>query len=180
MPAGLEFPVHERPRVRALRRHGRRGATGDGTCSFSVVPGLPAGSAALCAGGRLRALQGRMKQAIHALKYDRLHPAARRLGRMLAEAIAQLAAEAPARDAGGSSAAARSKYAQRGFNQARSLAAHALEFLEQESSRVAAHAGLEHADAAARHREPGWAHAAHAAHECARRVFGFRSGSRRR
>ena len=40
--------------------------------------------------------QGRMKEAIHALKYDRLHPAARGLGRMLAEAIAQLAGEAPA------------------------------------------------------------------------------------
>ena len=37
-----------------------------------------------------------MKAAIHALKYDRLHPAARGLGRMLAEAIAQLAEEAPA------------------------------------------------------------------------------------
>ena len=37
-----------------------------------------------------------MKEAIHALKYGRLQPAARGLGRMLAEAIAQLAAEAPA------------------------------------------------------------------------------------
>ena len=37
-----------------------------------------------------------MKAAIHALKYDRLHPAAHELGRMLAEAIAQLAEEAPA------------------------------------------------------------------------------------
>ncbi len=40
--------------------------------------------------------QDRMKAAIHALKYDRLHPAARGLGRMLAEAIAQLADDAPA------------------------------------------------------------------------------------
>jgi predicted amidophosphoribosyltransferase len=37
-----------------------------------------------------------MKAAIHALKYDRLHPAARELGGMLAQAIAQLAEEAPA------------------------------------------------------------------------------------
>ena len=36
--------------------------------------------------------QDRMKSAIHALKYDRLHPAARGLGQMLAQAIAQLAA----------------------------------------------------------------------------------------
>ena len=39
--------------------------------------------------------QDRMKAAIHALKYDRLHPVARGLGRMLAEAIAQMADEAP-------------------------------------------------------------------------------------
>lgn len=37
----------------------------------------------------------RMKAAIHALKYDRLHGLARGLGRMLATAIAQLADEAP-------------------------------------------------------------------------------------
>src|ERR1035438_6657481 len=40
--------------------------------------------------------QDRMKAAIHALKYDRLHPAAHRLGKMLAQAISKLAAEAPA------------------------------------------------------------------------------------
>ena len=39
--------------------------------------------------------QGRMREAIHALKYDRLHPASRGLGRMLADAIAQLAADTP-------------------------------------------------------------------------------------
>jgi len=39
--------------------------------------------------------QDPMRAAIHALKYDRLHPAARRLGRMLALAIAKLAGEAP-------------------------------------------------------------------------------------
>ena len=73
--------------------------------------------------------QGRMKDAIHALKYDRLHPAAHGLGRMLAEAIAQLAAEAPAEMLVVPVPLHRSKYAQRGFNQARSLAVHALEFL---------------------------------------------------
>ncbi len=70
--------------------------------------------------------QGRMKAAIHALKYDRLHPAARGLGRMLAEAIAQLAGEAPAEMLVVPVPLHRSKYAQRGFNQARLLAAHAL------------------------------------------------------
>jgi ComF family protein len=73
--------------------------------------------------------QKRMKEAIHALKYDRLHPAARGLGRMLAEAMAQLAAEVPAEMLVVPVPLHRSKYAERGFNQARSLAAHALAFL---------------------------------------------------
>lgn len=75
--------------------------------------------------------QGRMKAAIHALKYDRLHPAARGLGRMLAEAISQLAAEAPAEMLVVPVPLHRSKYTQRGFNQARSLAMHALNFLRK-------------------------------------------------
>ena len=72
-----------------------------------------------------------MKEAIHALKYDRLHPAARGLGRMLAEAISQLAGEAPGEMLVVPVPLHRSKYAQRGFNQARSLAAHALRFLRK-------------------------------------------------
>ena len=75
--------------------------------------------------------QGRMREAIHALKYDRLHPAARALGRMLAEAIAQLAAEAPAEMLVVPVPLHRSKYAQRGFNQARSLAGEALAVLRK-------------------------------------------------
>src|ERR1039457_3261120 len=39
--------------------------------------------------------QDRMKAAIHALKYDRLHSAAHGLGQILARAIAQLAKDAP-------------------------------------------------------------------------------------
>ena len=70
--------------------------------------------------------QDRMKAAIHALKYDRLHAAARGLGRMLAEAIAKLADEAPAEMLIVPVPLHRSKYAERGFNQARSLAFHAL------------------------------------------------------
>ena len=72
-----------------------------------------------------------MKAAIHALKYDRLHPAARGLGRMLAEAIAQLAQEAPPEMLVVPVPLHRSKYAQRGFNQARSLAFYALGFLRK-------------------------------------------------
>jgi ComF family protein len=75
--------------------------------------------------------QGTMRAAIHALKYGRLHPAARRLGGMLAQAIAQLAAEAPSEMLVVPVPLHRSKLAQRGFNQARLLAAHALEALRQ-------------------------------------------------
>ncbi len=92
-----------------------------------------------------------MKAAIHALKYDRLHPAARRLGQMLAEAIAQLAPDAPAEMLVVPVPLHRSKYAQRGFNQARSLAVYALGYLRKISSRLAADAGLQHTDATARH-----------------------------
>ena len=73
--------------------------------------------------------QDPMRAAIHALKYDRLHPAARRLGRMLALAIAKLAGEAPSEMLVVPVPLHRSKFAQRGFNQARSLAAHALDAL---------------------------------------------------
>ncbi|HEY1901681.1 MAG TPA: hypothetical protein VGG56_04570 [Terracidiphilus sp.] len=72
-----------------------------------------------------------MRTAIHALKYDRLHPAARRLGRMLAQAIAQLASEAPAEMLVIPVPLHRSKHSQRGFNQARALAEHALSFLRK-------------------------------------------------
>jgi ComF family protein len=102
----------------------------------------PQSSAALCRTCRLapppfvRAVafglyQDRMKAAIHALKYDRLHPAANGLGRMLAAAIAQLAPTAPAEMLVVPVPLHRSKYAERGFNQARSLAVSALEALRK-------------------------------------------------
>jgi len=75
--------------------------------------------------------EGRMKAAIHALKYDRLYPAAHGLGRMLAEAIAQLAAETPAEMLVVPVPLHKSKYSERGFNQARALAGHALGFLKK-------------------------------------------------
>lgn len=72
---------------------------------------------------------GRMKDAIHALKYNRLHPAARILGRMLAIAIAQFAADAPDGLLVIPIPLHRSRYVQRGFNQARALARAALDSL---------------------------------------------------
>jgi ComF family protein len=75
--------------------------------------------------------QGRMKDAIHAFKYGRLHPLAGRLGRMLARAIAQLAEDAPAEMLVVPVPLHRAKHAQRGFNQARTLAENALEVLKK-------------------------------------------------
>lgn len=67
-----------------------------------------------------------MRDAMHALKYSGLRPAARGLGRMLAEAIAQLAADTPAEMLVVPVPLHRAKQAGRGFNQARLLAAQAL------------------------------------------------------
>ena len=70
-----------------------------------------------------------MREAIHALKYDRLHAAGRPLGRLLAGAIAQLAADAPREMLVIPVPLHRSKNTQRGFNQARVLAREALDSL---------------------------------------------------
>lgn len=72
-----------------------------------------------------------MRQAMHALKYDGLRPAARRLGGMLAEAIAHLAPDAPADMLVVPVPLHRSKHRGRGFNQARMLAEHALAHLRR-------------------------------------------------
>ena len=112
-----------------------------------ALPALPGtGVSALCRACRLapppfvRAVsygvyQGRMREAIHALKYDRLHPASTGLGRMLAAAIAQLSGVAPAEMLVIPVPLHPSKYAQRGFNQSRSLAAAALGFLRKSHPR---------------------------------------------
>ena len=68
----------------------------------------------------------RMREAIHALKYDRLHPAAKRLGRMLAQAVLKLHGEAPAEMLVVPVPLHRTKQKERGFNQARALAEHAV------------------------------------------------------
>jgi ComF family protein len=69
--------------------------------------------------------RGRLKDAIHALKYDRLYPAARELGRMLAVTISQLAPEMPEGLLVIPVPLHKSKQAHRGFNQARALAVQA-------------------------------------------------------
>ena len=76
-----------------------------------------------------------MRSLLHALKYDRLAPAAGRLGEMLASAIAQMAPGTA--DAAPSDLLVvpvplhRSRMSARGFNQARILAVAALRALKQ-------------------------------------------------
>ena len=110
-------------------------------CGDSLDRRAPdASSVALCRACRLappvfvRAVQfglyqGRMKDAIHAFKYGRLHPAAHGLGRMLAQAIGQLAGEAPQDMLVIPVPLHKSKLAERGFNQAGALVHEALRFL---------------------------------------------------
>jgi len=76
--------------------------------------------------------EGRMRDLIHALKYDRLRPAARLLGQMLARTIAQLAPEAPAQMLVVPVPLHRARHAERGFNQARLLAAEAIAILRRQ------------------------------------------------
>lgn len=73
---------------------------------------------------------GRTKDAIHAFKYDKLYAAAPRLGKFLALAISQLAGEASSPLLVVPVPLHKSKHAQRGFNQARVLAVHAIKHLE--------------------------------------------------
>jgi ComF family protein len=75
--------------------------------------------------------RGRLKDAIHALKYDGLHPAARGLGQMLAGAMAQIAGETPDEMLVTPVPLHRRKHAQRGFNQARALAGEAVRTLRR-------------------------------------------------
>lgn len=75
--------------------------------------------------------QDAMRAAIHALKYDRMHAAARRMGAMLAQAILKLQPDAPAEMLVVPVPLHRRRYAERGFNQARLLATHALQSLRK-------------------------------------------------
>jgi ComF family protein len=73
---------------------------------------------------------GAMRAAIHALKYDRIAPLARDLGALLAGAIAQLEPDAPADMLVVPVPMHRGRMAERGFNQARTLATEALRRLQ--------------------------------------------------
>lgn len=90
--------------------------------------------------------QDRMRDVLHAFKYNGLHSAARPLGRLLAQAIARLAPGPPGEAGSGSGNAGRTadldllvipvplhraKLSQRGFNQARLLAEHAIRSLRR-------------------------------------------------
>jgi len=72
-----------------------------------------------------------MRTAIHALKYDRMAPVAVELGQRLAKAIGDLAEEAPKEMLVVPVPLHRRRMRQRGFNQARTLAAEALLRLKQ-------------------------------------------------
>ena len=75
--------------------------------------------------------EGRMREAIHALKYQGLIPVARGLSQMLAAAIGQLVTDAPPEMLVIPVPLHRSKFSQRGFNQARLIACHALTALRE-------------------------------------------------
>ncbi len=77
-----------------------------------------------------------MRDAIHALKYGRLYPAARRLGSMLAQGMEKLKGQAPAEMLVVPVPLHRSKYAQRGFNQSLLLAREALRSLGKSRPRT--------------------------------------------
>jgi predicted amidophosphoribosyltransferase len=72
-----------------------------------------------------------MRGATDALKHDRMAPLAREPGWLLADAIAQLAAEAPKEMLVVPEPLHRMPMAQRGFSQARTLAAEALRILRK-------------------------------------------------
>ena len=74
---------------------------------------------------------GRLREAIHALKYGRMKPAAAGLGRMLAAAIAQLHGEAPTEMLVAPVPLHRRRESHRGFNQTRALARFALAALRK-------------------------------------------------
>ena len=75
--------------------------------------------------------EGRLRDAIHALKYSRVRTADRILGRMLAQAIDGLANDAPREMLVVPIPLYRSKRAARGFNQARALADRAIQELRR-------------------------------------------------
>ena len=110
------------------------------TLDQPILP--PAGQSNLCRVCRLApppfvsavafgVYDGRLRQVIHAFKYQKLRPASGGLGSLLAYAIGELAAEAPRELLVIPVPLHRSKHTSRGFNQARALAAAALTVLRK-------------------------------------------------
>lgn len=74
-----------------------------------------------------------MRELIHALKYDRLHAVAPRLGQLLAQSIEQITAADPTELLVVPVPLHRSKHGERGFNQARLIAAAAITFARRQN-----------------------------------------------
>jgi len=122
--------------------------------------------------------EGRMRDAIHALKYGGLHPAARRLGEMLAAAVGGLAPPGPGRNAGHSGAAASVEACAKGLQPGTPSGGECTGWVRQNASGLEAYARPERGCADSRHREPGQSHAASKADQSARSLCGPRSDGR--
>ena len=124
-----EFPVHAGPRcARCGDRCDLLLESDPGTylCRLCrLAP--PAFSRAVAYGP----YEGRLRDAIHALKYNRVRTTDRILGRILAQAIDGLANDAPSEMLVVPIPLYRSKRAARGFNQARALADRAIQVLRR-------------------------------------------------
>ena len=99
--------------------------------------------------------EGRMRDLIHALKYDGLRPAARGLGKLLADAILQLAPEAPAAIARCPSAAASHEACRARFQPGARPGCRGARGLAQAGTRLASDPGAQHPDPASRHGKSG-------------------------
>jgi hypothetical protein len=124
--------------------------------------------------------EGRMKQAIHALKYRRIHPAARRLGKMLATAIGQLASEAPAEMLVVPCSAPSRQARRTRFQPGKQAGRTGTRQSAQDPSRLAAHAGSLGPRAPPSHTESGRPQSTQAPPQHARSVQGSKSRRRRR
>ena len=135
MPAGLKFPSSLDPCAPAAATSLDRPPT---SAAGPEAPQVSAAPAVWPPPPFVRAVaygpyEGRMREAIHALKYDGLHPAARGLGKHARRRHrCSLPPKRPLRCSLSRFRCIASKHAERGFNQARLLAAEALSVLAQE------------------------------------------------
>jgi ComF family protein len=114
-------------------------------CGDSLDRPLPHEASSLCRACRLapppfvKAIavgpyQGRLRDLIHALKYERIRPAARRLGELLSGALLQFMDEMPGHMLVVPVPLHRSKSTSRGFNQARVLSAEMIRSLRRKDA----------------------------------------------